>query len=452
MESLFGTDGIRGKVGVYPLTQDMINKIGKAAAIFVKNANPHNRKAHCISIAKDTRTTGDMFEEELIKGITSSGVNVARLGVLPTPCGAYITKERKDDMCIVISASHNDIDDNGMKFFTHRGYKLSLQQEKEIESLISQEAAEAESPGVVKDAHEDISYYIAALKELVSGLDLSSFKIAADCAFGSVSNIVKRVSEELGLDILTINDALDGNNINQECGSLHANVISECVIKEKVDCGFSFDGDGDRVILSDEKGQVLDGDFILAIIGKYLSQKKVLNKNSIATTHMSNLGLEMAVSQWGGRLVKTEVGDKYVLDKMIKSKINLGGEQSGHIILLDHTTTGDGMLTALFLLKIMAEEGKSLSQLARCMYKFPQVLLNIEVSEKRPFGELPKFAKAMDRCEKDLGAKGRLYVRYSGTENKLRIMIEGQNQVQIRELAEALASVAKEEINEKARC
>jgi len=452
MQSLFGTDGIRGKVGVYPLTEDMIKRIGQAAATFVKSTNPHKRKSQRISITKDTRTTGDMFEQELIKGITSCGVDVAKLGVLPTPCSAYLTRELKDEMGIVISASHNDIEDNGIKFFTHRGYKLSLEEEKEIERLVQQEIRVSDVVGKVEDAEDALAYYITGLRDLISKSDLSGYKIAVDCAFGSASGMVMKVAEKLGLNFLAINNTPNGNNINQECGSLHPNVISEYVIKEGADCGFAFDGDGDRVIVCDEQGQVLDGDFILAIIGKYLNDKNSLNKNSIATTHMSNLGLEMAVSQWGGRLIKTEVGDKYVLDKMIKSKLNLGGEQSGHIILLDHTTTGDGMMAALFLLKIMADEGKSLAQLGRCMYKFPQVLLNIEVDEKKPFNELPKFIKAIDKCEKNLGAKGRLYVRYSGTENKLRIMIEGQNQVQIRELAEELASVAKEEIHAKARC
>ncbi|NQT95596.1 MAG: phosphoglucosamine mutase [Candidatus Omnitrophica bacterium] len=453
MQNLFGTDGIRGKVGVHPLTEDMIYRIGRAAALFVKRTDPHKRQSHHISIAKDTRTTGDMFESQLIKGITSCGVDVVKLGILPTPCSAYLVRELKDEMAIVISASHNDIDDNGLKFFTYRGYKLSPEEEKEIERLASEGVEdEAQADGQVKDQRQAASLYVDGLKRLLEGYDISGYKIAVDCAFGSVSFLVKEAKEALGLDILAINDTPDGNNINQECGSLHPNVISEYVKKEGCSCGFAFDGDGDRVIACDEKGQVLDGDFILAIIGKYLNEKSMLNKNSIATTYMANLGLEMAISQWGGRLIKTEVGDKYVLDKMIRSKLNLGGEQSGHIILFDHTTTGDGLLTALFLLKVMADEKKTLSQLARCMYKFPQILLNIEVDEKKPFDQLPKLAKAIDKCEKALGSKGRLYIRYSGTENKLRIMVEGQNQLQIKELAEDLASVAQEEIHAKARC
>ncbi|MFC1807059.1 phosphoglucosamine mutase [Candidatus Omnitrophota bacterium] len=494
MERLFGTDGIRGKVGVYPLTEEMIFNIGRAAALYAKEENIHNRKSQRISIAKDTRTSGEMFEEQLIKGITSVGVDAIKLGILPTPCSAYLVKKQNYDMGIVISASHNDISDNGLKFFTHKGYKLSLQEEEEIEGLIAAEtrgsdkttqdsgreesvsalsqeedisktietegaAAESEEPQVAqpdnditpegkeKDEPKAMELYTALLKELTAGDDISKYKIAIDCAYGAASHLIPHIVKELGLNVVTVSDTPNGDNINAESGSLHPNVVSEVVIKEACDCGFAFDGDGDRVIACDERGQILDGDFILAIIAKYLSDRDLLNKKTIVTTQMSNLGLEMCVNQRGERLVKTDVGDKYVLEKMIKGKYNLGGEQSGHIILLDHTTTGDGILTALFMLKIMAEEGKSLKELSRCMYKFPQVLVNINVKHKKPIEEVPKLQKAISKCEKKLGSSGRLYVRYSGTEDKLRIMIEGQNQVQINELAEEVACLAKEELN-----
>jgi phosphoglucosamine mutase len=305
----------------------------------------------------------------------------------------------------------------------------------------------AESKGLVKDEKDAVSAYLGLLKEIKSGCDISKYKIAVDCAYGAISYVVPQTAKELGLSMLSINNTPDGNNINKECGSLFPSVISEYVIKQNCDCGFAFDGDADRVIACDEKGQVLDGDFILAIIGRYLHRKGLLNRNTIVTTQMSNLGLEMCLNQVGIRLIKTDVGDKYVLEKMIKNKLNLGGEQSGHIILMDHTTTGDGLATAMFLLKIMSEESKKLSELARCMYKFPQILLNVSVQQKRPFEELPRLKKTMTKCETKLGGKGRLYVRYSGTENKLRIMIEGQNQLQIKELAEELAAAAKEELS-----
>jgi len=459
MSELFGTDGIRGKVGVYPLTEDMVYKIGRATAAYVKKRNPHKRKSQHISIAKDTRISGEMFENQLIRGITSCGVDAIKLGVMTTPCAAFLAKKLNHDMAIVISASHNDISDNGLKFFTHKGYKLSLEEELEIELLISSDdntpvSSDDNTPAVepggetgkVREEQKATSVYIDLLRTLISDSDLSKYKIGADCAFGAISYLVPQAAKELSIDIRSINNTPTGENINQECGSLHPNVISEYVVKEGLDCGFAFDGDGDRVILCDEKGQVLDGDFILAIIAKYLSENNLLTKNSIVTTQMSNIGLEMAVSQWGGRLIKTDVGDKYVLEKMLKAKLNLGGEQSGHIILLHYATTGDGLLTALFILKIMAQEEKSLSQLSRAMYKFPQILLNINVACKKPIDELTKTKKAIEKSEKKLGSKGRLYIRYSGTENKLRIMVEGQNSLEIKDVAEEIAKTAKEEL------
>jgi phosphoglucosamine mutase len=462
MDKLFGTDGIRGRVGVYPLTEDMVYTIGRAAGFFVEKADPYKRKTKRISIAKDTRTSGDMFELQLIKGITSCGVDVVRLGVATTPSAAFLARKLNHDMSIVVSASHNGIDDNGLKFFSHKGYKLSLQEEQEIEQIVhsldqpnldlTENLQAGKSPGTVSDPDQPISPYILFLKELVSGLDLSGYKIAVDCAFGSISYIAPEVAKSLGLNIACINNTPSGDNINSLCGSLHPDVVAEYVVRNSLDCGFAFDGDGDRVIMCDEKGQILDGDFILAIISKYLSQRGLLKRNSIATTHMSNIGFEIAVNQWGGKVVKTEVGDKYVLEKMLRSKLNLGGEQSGHILLLDYSTTGDGLLAALFVLKIMAEEKKTLSELGCCMYKFPQMLLNIDVADKRPIESLIKTKKAIEKGEKRLGSSGRLYIRYSGTENKLRVMVEGQNNSEIREIAEDIASTAKEEINAKTRC
>lgn len=472
MGRLFGTDGIRGKVGVSPLTQEMVYKIARAVACYIKRTNPHKRRRQRISVAKDTRISGDLLEEELIKGITSTGVDVVKLGILPTPTSAYLVKRLNHDLGVVISASHNNISDNGLKFFTHRGYKLSCREEDDIENILFSEidrtdehqtaaeslpqgrinpALSASCPalhrkGGIKEEKNAIPLYVDFLKKVIDGCDLSGYKIIMDCAFGAVSSIVPHISKELGINILSINDTPNGNNINKESGALFPNVVSEYVIRKKSDCGFTFDGDTDRVLACDEKGQILDGDFILAIIARYLYKKGLLNKNSVVATLMSNLGLDMYISQWGGRLIKAEVGDKFVLEKMLKGKLNLGGEQSGHIILLDYTTTGDGLLTALFILRIMSEESKSLNELARCMYKFPQILINVDVSKKKPFEELPRLTKAISKSETKLGSKGRLYVRYSGTEDKLRIMIEGQNQLQIRELAEEIAATAREEL------
>lgn len=455
MGKLFGTDGIRGKVGVAPLTQEMIFNIARAAAGYIKKTNPRKRKNQRISISKDTRISGDQLEEELIKGITSVGVDVVKLGILPTPASAYLVKKLNYDLGIVISASHNDVGDNGLKFFTHRGYKLSPKEEEEIENILFSEIekagnqrveADGQVQGKVKEEKAAASLYVDFLKTVTGGCDLSKYKIVMDCAFGAVSAIVPLIAKELGVEILSINDTPDGSNINKESGSLFPNVVSEQVTGQGCDCGFSFDGDADRMLACNEKGQILDGDFILAIIARYMHRKGLLNRSSIVTTIMSNLGLEMCVSQWGGRLIKADVGDKFVLEKMLKGKFNLGGEQSGHIILLDFTTTGDGLLTALFILRVMSEEGKTLGELSRCMYKFPQILVNVDVKQKKPLEELSKLTKAISKSEAKLGSKGRLNVRYSGTEDKLRIMIEGQNQLQIKELAESIAVAAKEEL------
>ena len=469
MSRIFGTDGIRGKVGVYPLTEDMIYNIGRAAALFVRNANSHKRKRQRISIAKDTRMSADMFESQLIKGITSSGVDVVKLGIMTTPCAAFIAKKSNHDMAIVISASHNDIEDNGLKFFSSRGYKLTLKEEAYMEGIIISSSSNSENhmeqpqscneniqprqpEGTVKQEEDSIAAYSELLKSVIGENDISSYRIAVDCAFGAISYIMPELAKRLGLDIKCINNTPNGENINKHCGSLYPDVVSEFVVSNGLDCGFALDGDGDRVILCDEKGQIVDGDFILAIMSQYLFQQGLLNKNSVVATHMSNIGLEIAVSQWGGRIVKTEVGDKYVLDKMSKAKLNLGGEQSGHIVLLDYSPTGDGLLAALFVLRIMAHEKKPLSSLARCMYKFPQVLLNVDVARKVPIEELPQTKKVIQKAEKKLGAKGRLFIRYSGTENKLRIMIEGQNSIEIKETAEDIANTAKEELDAKVRC
>ncbi|MDD5505087.1 MAG: phosphoglucosamine mutase [Candidatus Omnitrophica bacterium] len=469
MTTVFGTDGIRGKVGVYPLTEDMIYHIGRAAAMFAIEKNAHKRKRQRISVAKDTRASADMFETQLVKGILSCGVDVVKFGVMTTPCAAFVAKKLNHDMAVIISASHNGVEDNGIKFFSSKGYKLTLEEEARMDSLIktlslskpeqdkntlapeNTAGAADYKQGEIKEEYGAISAYADLLKGIIADNDISGYKIAVDCAFGAVSNIIPEIAQRLGLDMYCINNTPDGMNINDRSGSLHPEAVSRYVLDNGLDCGFALDGDGDRVILCDEKGQIIDGDFILAIISKYLYQKGLLNKNSIATTHMSNLGLEIAVSQWGGRVIKTEVGDKYVLDKMSKAKLNLGGEQSGHIVLLDHSTTGDGLLAGLFTLKIMAQEKKPLSQLASHMYKFPQILLNVDVAGKIPIDELSDTKKVIQKAEKKLGSKGRLYIRYSGTENKLRIMVEGQDSLEIKEVANDIAAAAKEELDAKVR-
>ncbi|MBN1406017.1 MAG: phosphoglucosamine mutase [Candidatus Omnitrophica bacterium] len=460
MPKLFGTDGIRQKVGVYPLTEDMVYKLGLALGTYILHLNPHKRKRQKICITKDTRESGAMLESALAKGVTMAGVDVVQLGIMPSASLGHIIIENNYDLGIVISASHNAVSDNGLKFFSYKGYKLFAEEETEIEKILFEEivpasqsgqpAVEAQPTGRIeaKDAKKE---YIDFLKKILEGTDVSGYKIVIDCAYGSASLIAPDLFKEITKSPVCLNSTPEGENINSSCGALHPEVVSKSVIENKSDCGFSFDGDADRLIICDEKGRVLDGDFQLAIIGNYLLKNGLLRKNSIVATHMSNLGLDMCVAQWGGKLLKTEVGDKLVLEKMLSSKLNLGGEQSGHIIPLDFTTTGDGILTALLILKIMAAEKKPLSVLARCMYKFPQILVNVEVKNKKPVSEAPKLSKIIAKNEAKLGSSGRIYVRYSGTEgNKLRIMIEGQDQLQIKDMADAIAAVAMEELNAEA--
>lgn len=456
MQKLFGTDGIRARVGVYPLTEDMIYKLGKAVGRYVLVLNPHKRKRQKISIIRDTRDSGSLLEEALSRGIISSGVNVVKSGIMPSASLAYLVRKNRYDLGIVISASHNDVTDNGLKFFSCKGYKLFSKEESEIERILFEEvipqlereqSLETETVSGKIEQKDAKAEYIAFLKNIVSGCDISKYKVVIDSAFGVASLIAPALFRELAKDVISLNDAADSANINKACGSLHPEVISEAVVRNNADCGFSFDGDADRVIACDEKGKTIDGDFQLAIIGNFLRKKNLLKKQSMVGTQMSNLGLDICVGQWGGKLIKTEVGDKLVLEKMLSMKLNLGGEQSGHIIPFDYTTTGDGILIALLIMKIMAEEDKPLSTLANCMYRFPQILINVNVNGKKPLSKLPKLSKTISKNEEKLGNSGRIYVRYSGTEsNKLRIMVQGQDQLQIKEMAETIANTAKEEL------
>ena len=453
---LFGTDGIRAEVGTYPLTEDMVYRIGKALGIYVSGLNPHKRKRQKISIIRDTRDSGSLLEDALSKGIISSNVDVVELGIMPSASLAYLVREKRYDLGIVISASHNYVADNGLKLFSHRGYKFSLKKEAEIERILFEQvipqleagqSPETETASGKIEQKDAKAEYLDFLKNIVSDCNISKYRVVIDSAFGAASTVASALFKGLVRELVSLNDTPDSTNINKECGALHPEVVSKAVVENKADCGFSFDGDADRVIACDENGKILDGDFQLAIIGDYLRKRDLLKKNSIVATQMSNLGLDVCVGQWGGKLIKTEVGDKLVLEKMLSYKLNLGGEQSGHIIPLDYTTTGDGILIALIIMKIMAEENKTLSKLANCMYKFPQILINVNVNNKRSLSELPKLSKVISKYEEKLGDSGRIYMRYSGTESKkLRIMIEGQDQLQIKEMAEAIASTAREEL------
>ncbi|MCL2760692.1 MAG: phosphoglucosamine mutase [Desulfuromonadales bacterium] len=448
MKKLFGTDGVRGVANVYPMTCEIAMQIGRAAAYLFKNGH----KRHRIVIGKDTRLSGYMIENALVEGICSMGVDVIQVGPLPTPGIAYITSSMRADAGVVISASHNPFQDNGIKFFFKDGFKLPDAMELEIEELIFSEKIDSLRPvatevGKASRIDDAAGRYVVFLKSTFpKELDLVGMKIVLDCANGAAYKVAPAVLEELGAEVITIGVKPSGTNINAECGSLHPEVISEAVKTNKADLGIALDGDADRVIFVDEFGNLVDGDQIMAICATEMIKQNKLAKNSLVATVMSNMGLDIAMKKAGGTVVKTAVGDRYVVEEMIKGGYNLGGEQSGHMIFLDHNTTGDGMLSALQLLAIIRRKNQTLSELAKIMTPLPQVLMNVKVSEKKDVMEIPETAKVISSIEEKLGDKGRILIRYSGTEPLLRIMLEGEDKCQITAWAEEIAEAVKQSL------
>lgn len=451
MKKLFGTDGVRGVANVYPMTSEMAMQIGRAAAYLFKNGN----RRHRIIIGKDTRLSGYMIENALVAGICSMGVDVLQVGPLPTPGIAYITSSMRADAGVVISASHNPFQDNGIKFFFKDGFKLPDQMELKIEKLIFSEKIDSLRPvatevGKAYRIDDAVGRYVVFLKSTFpKDLDLVGMKIVLDCANGAAYKVAPAVLEELGAEVITIGVKPNGTNINDGCGSLHPEVISEAVKTHRADLGIALDGDADRVIVVDEFGNIVDGDQIMAICATDMIRHKKLRKNTLVATVMSNMGLDIAMRKAGGKVVKTDVGDRYVVEEMRRGGYNLGGEQSGHMIFLDHNTTGDGTLSALQLLAIMRRTGKRLSELADVMIPLPQVLVNVRVSEKRELLEIPAVAALIRDIETKLGLEGRVLIRYSGTEPLLRIMIEGADKYQITGWAKNIAEAVEQAIGEK---
>lgn len=453
MDRLFGTDGIRGIPGEYPLTDGMIFKIGKAVAHFLLCQRLPERVTDGhpkIIIGKDTRLSGQRIEVVLNSAVTSYGIDVLLAGIIPTPGLAFLTKNLKADMGVMISASHNRAEENGIKFFSNSGYKLSQFEEERLEELIFSYLVAPDlslyNCGSVSSIEDGQKRYIDFLISLIPHLDLNGFKIIIDSAYGAVSDIAPMVLKELGAEVISINDRPNGVNINLNCGALHPQNLSKLVRKYKADIGFSFDGDGDRLILADEKGAILDGDYIMAIIGRHLLEKDKLPGRTIVTTVLSNYGLQKTIEDAGGSLLRTDVGDRYVVEACLKNNLSFGGEQSGHIVFLGHSTTCDALVTSLQILKVMKETGKQLSELSRCMRKSPQVLINVKVKVKKPFESVPQVSKAISHSESKLNGNGRLLVRYSGTESVCRIMVEGENQDFIENIGNSLATVIEQEI------
>jgi phosphoglucosamine mutase len=445
---LFGTDGVRGIANIEPMTSEMALQLGRAIAyVFKKEARRHR-----IVIGKDTRLSGYMLESAMMAGICSMGVDTLIVGPLPTPGIAFITSSMRADAGVVISASHNEYQDNGIKFFSRDGLKLPDDVELQIEDFIFENHDPSHRPtasevGKAYRVDDAIGRYVVFAKNsFPRELTLDGLKIAVDCANGAAYKVAPDVFYELGAEVIPVGVKPNGVNINHECGALFPENVSRAVRESGADVGFALDGDGDRCIMVDEKGTVLDGDFIMAINALGMIKDGTLRKNTLVSTIMSNSGLEEAMERGGGRVVRTAVGDRYVVEEMLKNGYNFGGEQSGHLIFLDHTTTGDGVITALQILTRMVKEGKKLSELSKVLEVYPQVLLNVKVKEKKDLKTLPTVVKALKSIEDKLKNRGRVFIRYSGTEPLARITIEGQKKDEITAMAEDLASILGKEI------
>ncbi|WP_350343863.1 phosphoglucosamine mutase [Proteinivorax tanatarense] len=447
MDKLFGTDGIRGvanKKLTPQLAFDMARYVG---SYLTENNNLEHKRA---IIGKDTRISGDMLAASLTAGFNSVGIDVVELGVVTTPTVAYLAKETNAQIGVMISASHNPMEDNGIKFFNTTGFKLSDKVELEIEKRYYKKESLPEVIGEkVGIAVKDSSMVSKYLKHLLSAVstDFSNIKIVLDCANGASYQLAPKLFEMLEAETYVINDKPDGTNINKQCGSTDTKELVEAVKRNKADLGLAFDGDADRLIAIDENGVEVDGDYIMAICADSMKEKKELNQNTVVATVMSNLGFELGLTNNGLNLKRTKVGDRYVLEEMQKNGYNLGGEQSGHIIFSEYGTTGDGLLTAIKLVETLKLKNKSLSQLKKIMRKLPQVLLNTKVGDKSKLSSSKKVADKIAQVEQKMGQEGRVLVRPSGTEELIRVMLEGKDQQQIQTLAEEIVGVIQQELS-----
>ena len=444
MGRLFGTDGARG-VANSEISCELAMNIGKAAAMVLTEGTHKPR----VLIGKDTRISGDMLESAIASGLCSVGADVMTLGVVPTPAVAYLVKRYNYDAAVMISASHNPCEYNGIKIFKSDGYKLPDEIEEKIEAIILDEAAKppvmlGKDVGRITVCENTVHDYIEHLERTVD-CDFSGMKIALDCANGSASVSAEKLFTDLKADCTVLSASPDGVNINKDCGSTHIEALQKAVVENGLIAGFAFDGDADRMLAVDENGEVVDGDKIIAICATYMKEKNKLKKDTAVVTVMTNMGFNKYCDKAGIKYVATKVGDRYVLENMLKNGYSIGGEQSGHVIFLDYATTGDGQLTALQVLRIMKKTGKKLSELASCMTVYPQTMINVRVSKmgKARFADDEEVANAIAQAEKQLGDTGRVLVRVSGTEPLVRVMLEGENKKQIETLAKEIAEVIK---------
>ena len=454
-KGIFGTDGVRGRANVEPVTAETALKLGRAAAHVFKNLHgpARNRVRYRIVIGKDTRLSGYMLENALSSGVLSMGVDVIFIGPLPTPGVAYVTRSLRADAGIVITASHNPYDDNGIKFFRPDGYKLDDLVEDQIEDLVFSGEIENIRPtaneiGKAYRIDDAIGRYVEHAKaSFPRGMTLEGMRIVIDCAHGASYKTTPAVLQELGAELIVFGTQPNGTNINQECGSMHPQNLCQKVREYRADIGIAHDGDADRVLLCDEQGRLIDGDDIMAISGVQMLAEGTLNKKTLVATVMSNAGLDAAIQKSGGTVIRTPVGDKNVIDAMLSEGYNLGGEQSGHMIFRDHSTTGDGLVAALQILSAMKTRGEALSRLARCWTRYPQLVSNVKVRVKTPFADLDEVLDLVAKAEAELKPKGgRVLLRYSGTEPKARLLVEGPDQSELERWSSTICDSVRRQV------
>jgi len=454
---IFGTDGVRGRANVEPVTAETALKLGRAAAHVFKHLESQSRSRgrHRIVVGKDTRLSGYMLESAISSGILSMGVDVLFIGPLPTPGVAYVTRSLRADAGIVITASHNPYDDNGIKFFGADGYKLEDPIEERIENLVFSGEIEnirptADEIGKAVRIEDALGRYIEYAKASIpKGMTLDGMRIVVDCAHGAAYKATPCVLRELGAETYIYGNQPDGKNINKDCGSMHPSQLCQKVREHGAHIGIAHDGDADRLILCDEKGRLIDGDDIMAIASLDMLANGTLSEKTLVSTVMSNAGLDAAIVKAGGKVIRTAVGDKNVIDEMLKGGYNLGGEQSGHMIFRDYSTTGDGLVSALQIVKIMKAQDKSLSELARCWTRYPQLVTNIRVREKLPFEELEGVLDLVKKAEAEVTPTGgRVLLRYSGTEPKARLLIEGRDSATLERWSQQISAAIKRQVGE----
>lgn len=452
---LFGTDGIRGTANTWPMTPDVVVRVGQAIGFLLQRQElPWASPVRRVVIGKDTRLSGYMIEQALASGLNSMGVHVQLVGPLPTPGIGFLTRNMRASAGIVISASHNAFHDNGIKVFNYDGFKIPDEMEQKIERLVFEEDLTKHLPpshmvGRSRRIDDSQGRYILYVKNTFPlEYTLDGLRIVLDTAHGAAYKVAPAIFQELGAEVIQMGNDPNGTNINDKVGALYPGKLSEAVIHYRADVGISLDGDADRVIMVDEKGQIMNGDHILGICALHMKKKGILKHNTLVVTQMSNFGLEKKMSEAGITVVKTGVGDKYVVDEMRRNGFNLGGEQSGHVIFLDHTTTGDGCVAALSVIAVMKQTGVKMSELNRIIEDVPQILINLRVKKKKDLDSIPGYQDLCAKIGKELSGNGRIFIRFSGTEPVIRVLVEGPDKIQINKYAAQIAEFLEKNLQD----